>query len=624
MTDVIYVRFSTDMQRTESCADQERNVRRDLPRFGVAPNSFTVLKDEAVSGTTTNRDGYAKLCELIRTGQVRILAVDDQARLSRADNAAAFIRDLVYAGGRFIATGEGVDTDQQGWETRVKLVEIHNSLTHRELANRVRRGQEGRILDDGSAGDFPFGYEAYYLEDNWADQLVRRGPKPKKGVRINEEEARWVRQVFEWFAQRKSFGWIARELTRLQVPKDHRSSTAAWYPQRIRYMLCNEKYVGRWRWRETTTIRNSSGKKKQVQVPAGDVVVRERPHLRIVDDALWERAQARLAELKQRFGYKDGQKRRGPKCHPSTVYPQHLLSGLLICGTCASKLYRRQNAKVESYVCSNHLKGLCPMATQVPALRAEESMIDFMNKMLCVDPEWIASLYERICELSRQVLESVPVKMDREKKHIALLRQKESNLIKALEDGKVQISAVRTRLADLEAERIASEQRLHRAESMRPRLDALPDRAWLEEQLCQWTGTLEQDQQRAAIVLREAIGEISIVPVIAPGKKRGYAQMRFRIRGWPALRSFLRDRLAALATAIETIGCSMSSDQSPEFQVDLGEPTALDRWAPQIAAWRAEGVLWSEIVKRTRLDYNRAFVAWKRFTNDIRPTAQTA
>jgi len=85
----------------------------------------------------------------------------DLARFSRADNAFSFIEDLVYSGGRFVSAGEGIDTNHEGWELRVKVMELHNSTTIRELGRGVRRGQLGRVLDDGSAGNFPFGYESY-------------------------------------------------------------------------------------------------------------------------------------------------------------------------------------------------------------------------------------------------------------------------------------------------------------------------------------------------------------------------------------------------------------------------------------------------------------------------------
>ena len=66
---------------------------------------------------------------MVSAGAIAILADDDQSRLSRSDSAFGFITDLVYSGGRSISTGEGIDTEQAGWELRVKVMELHDSTT---------------------------------------------------------------------------------------------------------------------------------------------------------------------------------------------------------------------------------------------------------------------------------------------------------------------------------------------------------------------------------------------------------------------------------------------------------------------------------------------------------------
>src|SRR5687768_14582373 len=166
------------MQRPDSCADQERAVRAALARLGFSGADIVVIYDEAESGTRTARDGFQRLRAMVVRGEVAVLAVDDQSRLTRADNAYAFITDLVFAGGRFISTGEGIDTDVPGWELKVKVLELHHSQPVRDLQHRVRRGQLGRVLDDDSAGDFRYGYESFYKDPDWQAQLARRGPKP--------------------------------------------------------------------------------------------------------------------------------------------------------------------------------------------------------------------------------------------------------------------------------------------------------------------------------------------------------------------------------------------------------------------------------------------------------------
>ena len=263
---VIYTRYSSDMQSPKSCADQERDVRQALTRLGIDHRLAVVIHDEAESGTKTFRPEAERLDEMSQKGEIGILAVDDQARFTRADKASNMITDLVYQGGRFISTGEGIDTTQPGWELRVKVMELHNSTTIRELGRRVRRGQRGRLLARLTAGDYPYGYESFIVHP---EKVVPngRGPKPEKDVRIYDLEAHWVRQIFLWFIIGWSLTKIAQELTRQGVPRGRRHSKKPWTHQQVRGILSNPKYIGEWVWGKTPTLRNSKGKTKQIPVP---------------------------------------------------------------------------------------------------------------------------------------------------------------------------------------------------------------------------------------------------------------------------------------------------------------------------------------------------------------------
>jgi site-specific DNA recombinase len=147
---VIFASYSTDMQNPKSCADQARDVREGLARKGIDATNVLMIHEDAESGTRNDRVGFGQIVEMVARREVFLLAVDDQSRFSRADNVCSFITDLVYVGGRFISTGEGIDTEEVGWELRVKVMELHNSTTIRELGRRVHRGQLGRVLKGGS------------------------------------------------------------------------------------------------------------------------------------------------------------------------------------------------------------------------------------------------------------------------------------------------------------------------------------------------------------------------------------------------------------------------------------------------------------------------------------------
>ncbi len=518
----------------------------------------------------------------------------------------------LLTGGRFISTGEGIDTKQEGWELCVKVMELHNSTTIRELGRRVRRGQLGRVLDDGSAGDFPFGYESFYIDSNWAE-ASRRGPKPKKGVRILEPEARWVRQVFSWFADdAKSIGWIARELTKLSVDKGCRATTHGWHHQQVHRMLSNPKYVGDWPWGTTRTMRSSEGKTKQVAVPDEQKIVRKRPELRVIDQAVWEKAQRRLEKLSDRFGVKPGHKRRGPKPHHSQVYPQSLLGGVLFCKSCGSRLWVQGGGNRSYLGCPNHRKGTCSMASRVLVPRAEAAILDFVSEILSAWPDWLQSAARVMCNAVNEFAEKIPERLQDDHDRLLLLEKQINNLVDLLADGSKESAALRERLDRTEAE--VEQLRVRIAEGQRTQLStaAMPDDMWILEKLLNLAPLLRGDPAQTAILLRRLLGQVTAEAVVAPGKSRGFIRLRFRVAGIQVLKEALGGALPD--TIVSAINVNDAAGEH-EFVLDLGEPTRVDRLAPEIAALREQGVTWAEIEARTGLKTGNAYNAWKRSTD---------
>jgi DNA invertase Pin-like site-specific DNA recombinase len=611
---VIYTRYSSDMQREESCEDQEREVRAGLASRGIDARDAVVLQDKAESGTKANRAGFEQLSAMIARGEVAVLAVDDQSLLSRADNACAFITDLVYAGGRFISTGEGIDTAQDGWELRVKIMEVHNGATIRDLGRRVHRGQKGRVLDDGAAGDHPFGYESFYLDPNWAVSS-RRGPKPKKGLRIYEAEALWVRRVFEWFVGGMAIAEIARELTRLGVDKGHKATTPGWHHQQVRRMLANPKYIGVWAWGATRTLRSSDGKTKQVLVPGDQRVVRERPDLRIIDQPTWEAAQKRLGELDDLYGVKPGQKPRGAKPHHTRVYPESLLGGLVHCHACGSRLWVQGGGGRAYLGCPAHRTGACAMASRVPVAAAERALLGFVAELLTAWPPWVeaaaAAMRGAIAGLAGRLPESLRADEGR----LAELDRQVENLVDQLADGAPESAALRRRLDRLEREAEAVRGRIAEARRVQQAAVAVPDDAWLRAQLADLRPLLADDPRRAAPLLRRFFSAVTAEAVVAPGKRRGFIRLHVRLDAVHVLAEALGGRLpeAVLAAAV-----SSTSGELMGFQLDLGEPTRRDVLAPEIAALRARGVTWAEIGRVTGLGTGNAHNVWRRWA-DARP-----
>lgn len=594
---VIYTRYSTDRQREESCEDQERVVRAGLDRMKIDHQSALVIQDKAMSGSKADRSGYQRLIEMRDRGEIAILAVDEQSRFSRGGTAASEIQDFVFAGARFISTSEGIDTTQRGWKMQTKIGEIHNEQATELTANRVRRGMQGRVIEDGSAGDFPYGYESYFVDPDAALRCYGRGPKPKKAIRIRQEHAAWVRKIFEWFAiDHKSMTQIAKDLNSQKAPRRERARTLAWQVYSVRAVLTNTKYVGRWPWGAFTTIRNSRGQKKYVPVEDPQAKeVRTREHLRLIDDATWKAAQARLARNKSISGRKPGQKARGWYHHRTGEPSKHLLSGLLECGSCGHRLYRNGSGKTCTMYCPASRNDECGMKFSVNVTCAESALMSFIAEFVLASDSWLNRTWERTRELVRASIDHVPAELAAVELGILRADAQVAELIKELANVGPAKDLIRRTLDELALSLEELQKRKEQLRTSTITIDSLPDADWFRDQLQSLPDLCSTDPIRMGYLLRQMLGSVRVHPMTIPGKTRGYTQLRFNIQSPDALLALSDGRIPDAVT--DSLRRADSSDRL-NFAIDVGGPTKADRLRPIVAELRTQGLTIRQIAEQ--------------------------
>ncbi|MHC4405306.1 MAG: recombinase family protein, partial [Planctomycetota bacterium] len=341
-----YSRFSSDMQRDESNLDQQRKCHEKAATNGHEILSELEFSDEAVSGTKLHRDGLDATLAAAKAGKFKVLYFHSLSRLSRESVITLpLLKQLVYNYGvRVISVTEGVDSNDTAWELIAHIMSIVHEQYVKDLAENVLRGQEGAVLAGLSVGDYCFGYTSEPIPGS--EQGRRgRGGKPRKMYIIDPETAAWVTRIFHWFVrERRSLRWIARELNRLGAPKDHRATTTQWRHQYLRRLLQNRKYIGLWPWGEKKNVRDPlTGKVRQKDRTPEECEqwLRHLPHLRLVEDEVFEAAQ-RLLKINQDAhagSRKKNGKLNGSKAGSNGCQPRHLLSQLIVCGRCGRTFY---------------------------------------------------------------------------------------------------------------------------------------------------------------------------------------------------------------------------------------------------------------------------------------------
>jgi site-specific DNA recombinase len=315
----IYARYSSDNQREASIEDQVRQCRARI--YQESWQRGEVYSDHAVSGATILRPGYQKMLEDARAGRFEVLVAEALDRLSRdQENIAGLFKQLSFAGVKLITLSEG-----EIGELHVGLKGTMNALFLKDLAQKTRRGLEGRIRQGKSGGGRCFGYEVV--------RSVNHSSEPIRGERrINQTEAEIVRRIFEEFAKGRSPRAIAGALNKEAVSgpagKTWGPSTIYGNWRRGTGILNNELYVGRLVWNRQQFVKDPHTGRRQARLnPEIKRIVEKVPHLRIVDDQLWDLVQACRSKLMTPDkGMRSEHARR----------PRYLLSGLLKCGTCGS------------------------------------------------------------------------------------------------------------------------------------------------------------------------------------------------------------------------------------------------------------------------------------------------
>ena len=392
----IYARYSSDLQRQTSIADQIRKCQEFGQAQGWVPVTDCLYTDEAVSGVSIERPGLQRMLEaaLSASRAFDIILVDDTSRISRSlPDAVQLFHKLSFAGIRVIAVAQGIDSQSEQADVLVTVHGLVDSLYVKELAKKTHRGLEGAFLRGLHAGGRCYGY--------------RNVPAEGGGVRleIEESEAEVVRRIFQMSADGTSLKKIAYALNaeKIGAPRPRAGGKrATWCPSAIREMLRRELYVGRMVWNRSRFLKVPGTNRRVARPrPKSEWRIVDRPELRIVSDQLWEAVQTRQAAFQKLYG---GQRQGLLNRSASSG---NLLTGFLKCGVCGANLVivtgrRRRHAM---YGCPQHFyRGACSNDLKVRQEFLEGQLLSELQAALLL-PQMIDYTLE---EFQRQ-LEAVRV-----------------------------------------------------------------------------------------------------------------------------------------------------------------------------------------------------------------------
>jgi hypothetical protein len=192
------------------------------------------------------------------------------------------------------------------------------------------------------------------------------------------------------------------------------------------------------------------------------------------------------------------------------------------------------------------------------------------------------------------------------------VKQQIAHLVDALTKG-IKSESVQKKLKSLEEEEAHLSQRVEELELLPRSENPIPSDEWMAEQM-RALSTLLMDHQSGAIsICREILGDIIAEEIKSPGKRRGYIRLRIQLQTRQIMNAVMQKAIPASALAM--LDTEIPTDKGEEILLDLGRPTRMDEWAPQIVEWRKQQMPWHEIARRTGLQIQNAYTAWKRYVN---------
>ena len=513
MRALAYARFSTALQSDASIDDQLRVCANYAEREGwEIAGTFT---DYAISGSVRARPGFNDLLAAIAAGRGDVVLAESIDRLSRdQEDIAYFFKRAAFAGVRIFTLAEGEVS-----ELHIGLKGTMSALYRKDLADKTRRGQTGRVLAGRCPGGRAYGYRRVPRLDSSGE--LERGLRE-----IDPAEADIVRRIYAEFLDGRSPREIAKRLNAEGIvgPSGGQWSASTINGDRVRKngILQNELYVGRIVFNKTRRFQDPETRRKRIRPTTPDQwTIVDAPELRIIDDATWKAVTAR----RNRFeGVKATHQRR----------PRRLLSGLVKCGVCGGG-YTVIGA--EKWGCaSRRSRGSCSNGRTIQTHLLEQRVLSALSETLLAPElvsEFVREFHRRRAERGR----SSGAEREKAERRVAAERAKVDRLVRAVTDGGAEFSAIRDALAkarqELEAaETIVAETAAAPVIALHPNL--ADEYRRLVTDLRHFLTLGDADSRRdASERIRELIDVITISP--APAKTGTAIQLEFRLSAALAL-----------------------------------------------------------------------------------------
>lgn len=428
----LYARYSSTLQDVRSVEDQLRDCRARCEREGWAV--VDTFADYAISGAVRERPALNAMLDRVARGEVDIVLSEALDRISRdQEDIAGIYKRIRFAGARIFTLSEG-----EIGELHIGFTGTMASMFRAGLADKIRRGQRGRVAAGRIPGGICYGYRKVIA--------LRPDGEPERGLRaIDPDQAAVVRRIVAEFLAGRSAIAIVRGLNAEGVPGPRGGkwcvSMINGDPARQNGILQNEIYAGRLVYNRTRKVRDPDSRRRVSRInPRTEWQVVDAPELAIIAAVDWQ-------------AVRDRREREEGKPYSLQRRAKRLLSGLVVCGCCGDDYIV---AGKEWWACGNHRAGKgCTNNRRISTAALESQALAALRDQL-LSPEAVALFVAQYRTARADQLRANDAANARHRKAADDAAAKVRRLVTAIADGGGEFPEIRAALRQARADQAAA------------------------------------------------------------------------------------------------------------------------------------------------------------------------
>lgn len=396
----IYARLSSDqdIKKNESVEVQKEIVRKFVEEFnqkntGEVIDVVECYTDLGKTGSNFDREGFQRLLQDIRLGEINCVIVKDLSRFGRNYlEAGNYIEKIFpFLGVRFIAVADGFDTGKEGNENKQMASEIKNLVNDmyaKDFSKKAKihlkqRREEGSYV----GGPPPYGYVA-----DWDGR--RRVLMP------DENTAVIVQFIYEKFVETESYAAVADLLNKRKInpPAIYKKTKEVyfssydkeykgWDKGAVERILKSDTYSGTLVQGKTSITANDE--KNRIHKLEEEWVVTKDAHEPLIDMKLYQKVLEIQIKIKRRTASHN---------HPTKGCPieENIFDSVLYCGVCGKKMTRHSHvkeyadgvkARLDGYFCLNGGQTkvtICPESNHISKTELVDILLPLIRKEFAV------------------------------------------------------------------------------------------------------------------------------------------------------------------------------------------------------------------------------------------------